>query len=99
MYIVHVFIEVKPGDVQDFIEATLANAKASIQEAGIERFDVLQNSDDSTRFLLVEVYRTKNDTTRHKETSHYKLWKDTVEEMMAVPRTKQIYNGLFVREN
>jgi quinol monooxygenase YgiN len=99
MFIVHVFIQVKPGDVEDFIKATLANAKASVQEPGILRFDVLQNHDDKHHFVLVEVYRTKDDTARHKETDHYKLWNETVVDMMAVPRSKQIYTGLYTGED
>ena len=98
MFIVHVFITVKPGDVDDFIEATVANTKASVQEPGIIRFDVLQESDRPDHFLLVEVYRTKEDPARHKETDHYKRWKESVAEMMAVPRTKQIYSPLFPGE-
>lgn len=99
MFIVHVFVQVKPGDLEDFLEATLANAKASVKEPGIIRFDVLQESDNTDHFLLVEVYRTKEDTTRHKETDHYKKWNKTVADMMAIPRTKRIYDPIFPGED
>lgn len=99
MFIVHVFIQVKPGDIDDFIDATLANAKSSIQEPGIIRFDFLQESGRPDQFLLVEVYRTKEDPARHKDTDHYKRWKETVTDMMAVPRTKQIYKPIFPGED
>lgn len=95
MFIIHVFIQVKPADVDDFIDETLKNAKASVQEPGIIRFDVLQEKERPDHFLLVEVYRTKEDTARHKETNHYNRWNESVAEMMAVPRTKQIYDPLF----
>ena len=99
MFIVHVSIQVKPGDIDDFIDATLANAKSSIQEQGIIRFDFLQESDRPDHFMLVEVYRTKEDPARHKDTDHYKRWKETVTDMMAVPRTKQIYKPIFPGED
>ena len=58
MFVVHVFVHVKPGDVDAFKTATLENARNSVQEPGIARFDVVQQLDDSTKFVLVEVYRT-----------------------------------------
>jgi len=99
MYIVHVFCEVKPDQVEAFRQACVANASASVQEAGIARFDVLQDPEKPERFLLVEVYRTKDDPARHRETAHYQTWKRDVEEMMAGPRTKQIYDNVFPDEN
>lgn len=98
MYIVHVFVQVKPDLIQDFKEATLANAGASVNEPGIARFDVLQDADDPSHFLLVEVYRTKDGPARHKETVHYNFWKETVSDMMAVPRTKKVYDNVFPDE-
>lgn len=99
MLIVHVFIQVSPDRVDDFIEATIRNAKASINEPGILRFDVLQSRDDKNHFVLVEVYRTKDDTARHKETQHYQQWNETVADMMAVPRTKQIFDNVYPGED
>lgn len=95
MIIVHVFIQVKPEYREDFITASIANATASIEEPGIARFDLLQLADDPCFFVLNEVYRTKEDTVRHKGTEHYKLWNETVDEMMAIPRTKQVYENVF----
>lgn len=99
MLIVHVYIQVSPDRVDDFIEATIKNAKASINEPGILRFDVLQSRDDKNHFVLVEVYRTKDDTARHKETQHYQQWNETVADMMAVPRTKQIFDNIYPGED
>ena len=99
MFVVHVFIQVKDDVVDEFVKATLANAEASLQEPGILRFDVLQARDRANHFVLVEVYRTKHDPARHKETEHYNLWNQTVADMMAVPRTKQIYDPLFPGED
>lgn len=95
MFIVHVFVHVKPDCVEAFKAASLENAQNSIQEAGIARFDVLQQQDDPTRFVLVEVYRTPDDPARHKETAHYQRWRDAVAEMMAEPRSSIKYSNLF----
>lgn len=95
MYIVHVFVQVKPEYIEAFRQATLENASASLKEAGIVRFDVLQEEGNPERFVLVEVYRTKGDPGKHKETVHYQRWRDTVEDMIAVPRTKKIYANVF----
>ncbi len=95
MLIVHVHVQVKPEHVAAFQSATLANARASVQEPGIARFDVVQQADDPTRFVLVEVYRTAAATTAHKETAHYAAWRDAVATMMAVPRTSVKYSNVF----
>jgi (4S)-4-hydroxy-5-phosphonooxypentane-2,3-dione isomerase len=95
MFIVHVLVRVKPDQVEAFKAATLENAHHSVQEMGIARFDVIQQQDDPTRFVLVEVYRTPDDPARHKETAHYAVWRDTVAPMMAEPRTGVKYNNIF----
>jgi autoinducer 2-degrading protein len=95
MLIVQVYVHVKPECIDAFREASIANARNSVQEPGIARFDVLQQSDDPTRFVLVEVYRTSEDPARHKETEHYKTWRDTVEFMMAEPRHSLKFANAF----
>lgn len=95
MFIVHVFVHVKPEQVEAFRTASLENARNSVQEPGIARFDVIQQQDDPTRFVLVEVYRTSEDPGKHKETAHYKKWRDRVTEMMAEPRTSVKYTNVF----
>lgn len=95
MFIVHVHVHVKPEFVEAFKEATIENARNSVQEPGIARFDVIQQLDDPTHFVLVEVYRTPDDPARHKETAHYQIWRDTVAEMMAEPRSSVKYNNIF----
>jgi len=95
MFIVHVHVHVKPECVAEFIEATCKNAQNSVQEAGIARFDIIQNIEDVTRFVLVEVYRTVEATTHHKATSHYAEWRDAVAAMMAEPRTSVKYQNIF----
>jgi quinol monooxygenase YgiN len=95
MLVVHVHVHVKPESVEAFRQATLENARQSVQEPGIARFDTLQQSDDPTRFVLVEVYRTPEDPVRHKETAHYQTWRDAVAEMMAEPRTSVKYANVF----
>jgi autoinducer 2-degrading protein len=95
MLIVHVQVQVKPEAVEAFKAATLANARASLKEPGIARFDILQQPDDPTRFLFVEVYRTTDAPAAHKQTAHYATWRDTVAPMMAQPRTSVKFNNLF----
>ena len=98
MFIVQVYVQVKPESVEPFREATVANARNSVQEPGIARFDVVQQADDATHFVLVEVYRTATAPGAHKETAHYALWRDTVAPMMAEPRTSLKYGTVFPEE-
>lgn len=95
MLIVHVHVQVKPEFVNQFKEATVANARASVQEAGIARFDLVQQNDDPTRFVLVEAYRNEAAPAAHKETRHYAVWRDTVAPMMATPRTSVKFSNIF----
>ncbi len=95
MLIVHVFVHVKPEFVADFRQATRENARNSVLEPGIARFDVLQQADDPTRFVLVEVYCSVEATVQHKETAHYAVWRDAVAEMMAEPRSSIKYSNVF----
>jgi (4S)-4-hydroxy-5-phosphonooxypentane-2,3-dione isomerase len=94
MLIVHIQIHVKPQSVAEFIEATVENAKASIREPGIARFDCVQQHDDPTRFVLVEAYRSDDAVTAHRATAHYAKWRDTVETMMAEPRQRALYRPI-----
>ena len=95
MFIVHVQIHVKPESVDAFLAATLANARESVKEPGIARFDVLQQTDDPARFTLVEVYSAPEARARHRETAHYKTWRDKAEGMMAEPRIGLTYHNIF----
>jgi quinol monooxygenase YgiN len=95
MLIVHVSVQVKPEYVQAFVAATMANARASLTEPGVARFDVCQQQDDPTRFVLVEVYRDEAAPAAHKTTPHYTIWRDTVAPMMATPRTSAKYRNVF----
>lgn len=95
MLIVHVHVHVRPECVEAFKSATLTNARASIREPGIARFDVVQQADDPTRFVLVEAYRDATAPAAHKETAHYAAWRDTVAPMMAAPRTSVKFANVF----
>jgi len=95
MLIVHVHVHVKLECVEEFYNASVENARASVQEPGIARFDVVQQIDDPTRFLLVEAYRTDNAPALHKETAHYKKWRETVANLMAEPRTSVKFKNVF----
>ena len=95
MLIVHVHIRVKPEMIEPFKKATIENAVNSSQEPGIARFDVIQQTHDPSRFVLVEVYRSEEATVAHKETAHYAAWRDVAERMMAEERTRVRYTNVF----
>jgi autoinducer 2-degrading protein len=95
MLIVHVFVHVTPDSVDAFKAATLENARNSVQEPGIVRFDVIQQDDDPTQFVLMEIYRDADAPARHKETAHYAAWRDTVASMMAEPRRSVKCHEIF----
>ena len=91
----HIFVSVRPGCEREFLLASLANARLSSQESGIARFDVIQQEDDPTKFVLVEVYKNDGASAAHKETEHYLAWRATVEHMMAEPRKAIRYKNIF----
>jgi quinol monooxygenase YgiN len=95
MLIVHVHAHVKPEFVEAFRQATAENARNSVREPGIARFDVVQQQDDPTRFVLIECYRTPEAPAAHKETAHYARWRDAVAPMMAEPRSSVKYSNVF----
>jgi (4S)-4-hydroxy-5-phosphonooxypentane-2,3-dione isomerase len=95
MLIVHVDVRVNPDDVDGFIAATIENAQSSVREPGVARFDVVQQVDDPTRFVLVEAYRAAEGAAAHKETAHYKTWRDAVAPMMAEARSSVKYANVF----
>ena len=95
MLIVHVFVHVKPEFLAEFRAAAVENARNSVLEAGIVRFDVVQQIDDPTRFVLIEIYRSVEATVSHKETAHYAVWRDAVAPMMAEPRSSLKYSNVF----
>ena len=95
MLIVHVHVRVKPEFIDAFKTATIENARNSVQEPGIARFDLVQQSDDPAQFLLVEAYRTPDAPALHKETAHYQTWRHAVASMMAEPGTSVKCANLF----
>lgn len=95
MLIVLVRARVKPEWIEAFRAATLENARQSVQEPGIARFDVWQQPDDPTRFALVEGYRTADAPAKHKQTAHYAKWRDAVAQMMAEPRSSEKFDNVF----
>jgi quinol monooxygenase YgiN len=95
MHIVLVHVHVKSENIEDFKCAILENARNSVQEAGVIRFEVLQQADSPDKFVLVEIYKTPEDQLRHRETRHYQVWRDTVSNWMAEPRIGIKYSNLF----
>ena len=98
MFAVMVHIKVKSDSIEAFKQATILNAQGSLREPGIARFDFIQQQDDATRFLLVEVYASEQATLDHKQTQHYQTWRDTVEGMMAEPRKGVRYDIIHPEE-
>jgi quinol monooxygenase YgiN len=95
MLIVHVYVHVKPASVEEFSRATVENARASVQEPGVARFDVVRQQDDATRFVLIEIYRNTEAAVAHKQTAHYAKWRDAVALMMVEPRSSVKYDAVF----
>jgi len=91
LIVVHVHAHVKPDAVEAFRAASIENSRASLREPGVARFDVVQSTEDPTRFVLVEVYRTAEAPAAHKATAHYARWRDAVADLMAEPRTAVKY--------
>ena len=95
MLIVHVHVHVKPEHIEAFKLATIENASNSVKEPGIARFDVVQQADDPSRFVLVEAYRDTEAPSRHKTTAHYYAWAEKVADMLAEPRSRVVYRNIF----
>jgi autoinducer 2-degrading protein len=95
MLVVHVHVHVKENMIEEFKKISNENAQNSLGEPGIARFDVIQQNDDKSRFVLCEVYKTPDDPARHKETDHYKKWRAAVAEMMVEPRFSVKFTNLF----
>jgi (4S)-4-hydroxy-5-phosphonooxypentane-2,3-dione isomerase len=95
MLVVHVHVHIRPGRTEDFLAASVVNARASLGEPGVLRFDVIQELTDPEHVVLVEVYRDDEASAAHKLTPHYATWRDTVAEMMAVPRESVRYSAVF----
>ena len=95
MHVIHVHVHVTPDAVEAFRQATVANASQSALEPGVARFDVIQQQDDPTRFVLIEIYRNPDGPARHKETAHYQQWRNAVADMMAEPRASLKYQPIF----
>jgi (4S)-4-hydroxy-5-phosphonooxypentane-2,3-dione isomerase len=95
MDVVHVHVQVKPESIKAFRQATVENARNSIREPGIARFDVIQDASNPAHFVLVEVYRNSDAPAQHKATAHYQKWRDAGAEMMAAPRTREEFRSVF----
>jgi autoinducer 2-degrading protein len=95
MHVTLVHVVVKADAVDAFVAATRANHEASVREPGNRRFDILQSSEEPTRFILYEAYASAEDAAAHKQTAHYALWRDTVAPMMAEPRRGVPMRGLY----
>lgn len=99
MLVVHVHVRVKEEKIEEFKKISIENAQNSVKEPGVSRFDVIQQNDDKSKFILTEVYKTPDAPTKHKETEHYKKWSDAVTDMMAEPRFSVKFTNLFPEDS
>jgi (4S)-4-hydroxy-5-phosphonooxypentane-2,3-dione isomerase len=95
MLVVFVHVDVKQDCIEEFKVATLENARNSVKEPGVARFDFFQQQEDPTKFTLIEAYHTPDAPAKHKETAHYAKWRDVVADMMATPRSSVKYVNMF----
>ena len=95
MFVVHIFVQAKPEYIEEFKEACVGNAQNSVKEPGIKRFDVLQQSDDTTRFVLVEAYLDESGVAQHKLTAHYNKWRQVAEKMIVGERTRTRFTPIW----
>lgn len=91
MYLFHATVTVAAGTEEEFAAVCAANSRASLEEPGCLRFEVLQDADDPTRFVLVEAYRSEDDLASHKTTDHYKAWAEVANRVQVEPRSKRVY--------
>ena len=99
MHILQVHIKVKPERIDDFIQATIANAASSLQEAGCVRFDLIQEAAEPSHFELIEVYRDPTSHAAHRETPHYNLWAERTADMFAEPRSRTVYRNVYPHDD
>lgn len=95
MFVVHIYIQVKPQYIEEFKKICIENAQNSIKEPLIKRFDVLQQSDDPARFVLVEAYFEENGVAQHKQTAHYNKWRGEAEKMIIGERTRTKFTPIW----
>lgn len=76
MFIFQVHHFIRPEAVETYRQATLENARLTVQEPGVLRFDVFQDKEDPTHFSLLEIYKDKAAQASHLQTAHFLVWKD-----------------------
>lgn len=87
MLIVHVFMHIKDEYIKKFRIASLENVEKSLEEPEVADFEIIQQKDDSTKFLFMERYYTEEGQLKHRETDHFKKWKEETKEMFVEPYT------------
>ena len=99
MHIVHVLFNVKKECIDKFKEISKENAENSLREEGIVRFDVMQEQDNNSRFILQEIYLSPGEQLKHRETEHFKKWKSQVNDLLVEEYTFIKYTNLFPSDN
>ena len=94
MLIVHVFVHVKPETVDPFISATLENARNSIREPGVVRFDVVQQASRPNHFTVVEIWKDATAVEAHSMTAATRAFRDALAPMTGALYDERMYAGL-----
>jgi autoinducer 2-degrading protein len=92
---VYLPFKTKPGTQKAFKEALLKKAFNSSLEPGVARFDVLQDQQDDSKFVLIEIFKNETASAAHEETTHYMEWKETVADMMADQGQARKFDNLY----
>jgi len=95
MFVQLVNIRVKPGHVDEFLEAFRINYQGTVREPGNVRFDVLQDPEDETRFVIYEAFTSAAAVDEHKKTEHYRRTVEAIDGILIGPRNKDYYTMII----
>lgn len=95
MYIFQVHHYIKPDQVEAYKDAALENARKTILEPGVIRFDVFQDVTDPAHFSLLKVYQDLDARDAHLETEHFLKWKDVYLQTQERKGNGDEFNALF----
>ena len=98
MLVVHVHVHVKPEFVERFREATVENARQSLSRARHRALRCFGAGVRPGAFCSDGGLSNAGAAAAHKATAHYQVWRDTVAEMMAEPRTSLQFTNVFPEE-
>ena len=88
---------IKPEFVEAYRDAIVENARHTLLEPGIIRFDVLQDKKNPTHFSLFEAYQDAAARETHLTMPYFLKWKETVlgQEMFAQKGHGDEFDAVF----